>query len=60
MDFTKCTNKTCSRRNECYRYRLIPNKNCQSYANFDGNKCFLSILPGDKLCDEDAKPAARG
>ena len=49
MDFTACKNDKCDRRAECYRYMLIPNPQRQSYAMFDGNRCFMKILPGDKL-----------
>lgn len=49
MDFTACTNDRCPRRTECYRYMLVPNPKWQSYALFTGDKCYLKILPGDRL-----------
>lgn len=33
-DITMCTNKTCSKRNNCYRFTATPNDYLQSY--FDG------------------------
>lgn len=36
-DITMCWNKTCPLRDKCYRYRAIPDKYWQSFAEFRPN-----------------------
>lgn len=40
-DMTMCVNSTCPLRRMCYRYRAVPDKYWQSFAEFkpDGDSC---------------------
>jgi len=38
-DISKCRNKKCDRKNECYRYRVIPSPMFQTYGVFDEKDC---------------------
>ena len=41
-DISKCANNTCPLRLKCYRYRCMPDKFAQTYADFK---------PAGKQCD---------
>lgn len=49
INLTQCINDSCSRKSECYRYRLIPNPNLQRKQRFPGQHCFMGLLPGDQI-----------
>lgn len=34
-DISMCSNKECSRKEECYRFTAIPNEFRQAYADFE-------------------------
>jgi len=38
-DISMCRNKTCPRRDKCYRYRAIPNEAWQSYSSYPSEGC---------------------
>lgn len=54
-DITMCQNNICPIRQNCYRYRAIPNEKWQSYSNFsfdnEKSECehFFKITPHHKL-----------
>jgi len=57
-DVTMCTDEDCPARNQCYRYRAIPNKHWQSYFKQSprndrfkesGFDCYMQIYAGDRL-----------
>jgi hypothetical protein len=33
-DISMCSNRTCPQRNECYRFRAVPNPYRQAYSDF--------------------------
>ena len=38
-DISMCTNFTCLRRNDCFRYRAWPSKSHQAYGAFEREDC---------------------
>lgn len=54
-DITMCQNKTCTKRETCYRYRAVPSDISQSYSSFyDVHgfcKYFLIINEGAPVVD---------
>ena len=54
-DISLCKNDKCPSKNECYRFRAVPNPERQAYGSFSLNesdkKCayFMSILKSDIL-----------
>ena len=54
-DISLCKVEKCPSKNDCYRFRAIPNQERQTYGGFSLNdgkkKCdyFMSILKSDKL-----------
>ena len=49
-----CKNKDCKLKEDCYRFRAIPNQYRQSYANFkpdEEGECdhFVEIVKGDRI-----------
>ena len=54
-DISLCKNDKCPSKNECYRFRAVPNPERQAYGSFNLNegkkKCdyFMSILKRDNL-----------
>jgi hypothetical protein len=53
-DISMCTNRTCPKRSDCYRYRVVPNDHRQSYGSFthtEAEPCsqFSKVREGDPL-----------
>ena len=54
-DISMCKNDKCPSKEECYRFRAVPNPERQAYGGFSldesEKKCdyFMSILKSDKL-----------
>lgn len=45
-DISMCLNKSCSVKDNCYRFRSVANEINQSYSDFkekDKDKCFIPI-----------------
>jgi len=48
-DITMCSNKLCSQRHECYRYRAVPSR-WQSYSYFNEEGCDAKMsIEGDRV-----------
>lgn len=59
-DITKCDDKSCPMKNECYRYRAISSEYRQSYfmdspRNEDNCDMFMVIQIGRRVKDKDEK-----
>lgn len=53
-DISMCMNRTCPKRAKCYRYRVAPNGDRQSYGSFthtEAEPCrrFSAVEKGDRL-----------
>ena len=53
-DISMCANMTCPLKEDCYRFKAVPNPHRQSYAGFkpdEEGKCdhFCKIKKGDRI-----------